>query len=207
MKHFAFTPKSPRPAAAVRARPRTHTLPRFVARVGDNDVQSLLDRDRAAAGVAADAVADETAFDDADVAAAEAAAASDEPGLKQKQQEPKPAKARSAAAASSHRTCREALDAGEKLLRQGDATAALAAFEAALDLPGSAAVRAAGSVVETSCPSDAEEAAALYNAACAYVALGQLDAADTMLRAALATDAPPDAATVLGDADLAPLGQ
>ena len=68
-------------------------------------------------------------------------------------------------------------------------------------------MRAAGSVVETSCPSDAEEAAALYNAACAYVALGQLDAADTMLRAALATDAPADAGTVLEDPDLAPLGQ
>jgi hypothetical protein len=60
----------------------------------------------------------------------------------------------------------------------------LALFERALDLPGSAAVRLAGRPLEFGVPSDGEAAAALFNMACAYAALGQTAAGLTCLDAA-----------------------
>jgi hypothetical protein len=50
---------------------------------------------------------------------------------------------------------------------------AIAMFNLALELPGNGAYRMPGSPREYSCPSDAEETAALYNMACCYSALGQ----------------------------------
>lgn len=106
-------------------------------------------------------------------------------------------------------TCRAALDAGEAALRSGDAAAALALFERALDLPGSAAVRLAGRPLEVSVPSDGEASACLYNMACCYAALGQVDAGITVLGAALESPGSLDrrelAAGVAGDPDLEPL--
>lgn len=50
---------------------------------------------------------------------------------------------------------------------------AVALFEQALELPGSGSMRLAGTVREYACASQGEEHAALYNMACAYVAMGQ----------------------------------
>lgn len=58
-------------------------------------------------------------------------------------------------------------------------------FNLALELPGNGAYRMATSPREYSCPSDAEENAALYNMACCYAQLGQVSAAMTCLEAVL----------------------
>ena len=102
-------------------------------------------------------------------------------------------------------TCAQAIDAGEAALRSGNAPLALRLFEAALDLPGSAAVRLAGSPREYSCASDAEAAAALYNMACAYVALGELEPALTCLEGAVEGGGKEIAEAARSDADLAAL--
>lgn len=99
-------------------------------------------------------------------------------------------------------TCSQAIDAGEKALRSGDAALALRLFESALDLPGSAAVRFAGSVREYSCASDAEASAALYNMSCAYVALGDLQPALTCLEGAVEGGGGGIADAARGDGDL-----
>jgi len=81
-------------------------------------------------------------------------------------------------------------------------------FERALDLPGSAAVRLASSPVEFSVPSDSESAAALYNMACAYAALGSVSAGITCLSAAVESPGSLAAGLVdalASDADLDPL--
>ena len=90
-------------------------------------------------------------------------------------------------------------------LRSGDASLALRLFEAALDLPGSAAVRLSGSPREYSCASDGEAAAALYNMACAYVALGELEPALTCLEGAAEGGGEGVAAAARSDPDLAAL--
>jgi hypothetical protein len=102
-------------------------------------------------------------------------------------------------------TCAEAIDSGETALRSGDASLALRLFEAALDLPGSAAVRLSGSPREYSCASDGEAAAALYNMACAYVALGELEPALTCLEGAAEGGGEGVAAAARSDPDLAAL--
>ena len=58
-------------------------------------------------------------------------------------------------------------------------------FNLALELPGNGAYRLPGSPREYSCPSDAEEQAAMYNMACAYCGMGQKEAALTCVEAAL----------------------
>ena len=196
LARLARSPASPprRPAPAPRSDPR------------GADVGELLQRDRRAVGALDDDLmaTSGAAFDDG-VAASEAAAAAG--GDAGPAEAPAPSPRAAAPAQAGPRTCRAALDAGEEALRAGDAAGAVSLFEAALDLPGLGAVRAAGSVIESSCPSDAEEAACLYNMACAYAALGQKDSALTCLEAALAVDgaAEPTAATARGDPDLAPL--
>ena len=102
-------------------------------------------------------------------------------------------------------TCAQSIDAGETALRSGDAALAMRLFEAALDLPGSAAVRLSGSPLEYSCASDAEAAAALYNMACAYVALGELEPALTCLEGAVEGGGRDIAASARADPDLAAL--
>lgn len=104
-------------------------------------------------------------------------------------------------------TCAQAIDAGEAALRSGDASLALELFEAALDLPGSAAVRLSGSPREYSCASDAEAAAALYNMACAYVALNEIAPALTCLEGAVEGGGRGIAESARGDPDLAALRQ
>jgi len=99
-------------------------------------------------------------------------------------------------------TSSQAIDFGETALRSGDAALALRLFESALDLPGSAAVRFAGSVREYSCASDAEAAAALYNMSCAYVALGDLEPALTCLEGAVEGGGEDIASAARGDGDL-----
>ena len=99
-------------------------------------------------------------------------------------------------------TCAQAIDAGEIALRSGDASFALRLFEAALDLPGSAAVRLSGSPREFSCASDAEAAAALYNMSCAYVALGDFKPALTCLEGAVEGGGKEIAEAARGDPDL-----
>ena len=102
-------------------------------------------------------------------------------------------------------TCAQAIVAGEDALRSGDASLALKLFEAALDLPGSSAVRLAGSPREYGCASDAEAAAALYNMACAYVALGETGPALTCLEGAVEGGGREIAEAARGDPDLAAL--
>ena len=102
-------------------------------------------------------------------------------------------------------TCSQAIDAGEVALRSGDASLALAFFESALDLPGSAAVRLSGSPREYSCASDGEAAAALYNMACAYVALGELEPALTCLEGAVEGGGSEVAEAARADPDLSAL--
>lgn len=102
-------------------------------------------------------------------------------------------------------TCAQAIDAGEAALRSGDASLALRLFEAALDLPGSAAVRLSGSPREFSCASDGEASAALYNMACAYVALNEVAPALTCLEGAVEGGGREIAAAAREDPDLAAL--
>ena len=65
-------------------------------------------------------------------------------------------------------------------------------------------MRMSGSVREYSCPSEGEENAALYNLACCYAALGQKQAALTVLEALLENNFE-DAAAIRSDPDLASL--
>ena len=66
-------------------------------------------------------------------------------------------------------------------------------------------MRLAGSPREYSCASDAEAAAALYNMACAYVALGELEPALTCLEGAVEGGGKEIAEAARSDADLAAL--
>ena len=72
---------------------------------------------------------------------------------------------------------KEAIDEGISLFNQKKHEEAIKMFNLALELPGNGAYRLSGSIREFSCPSDAEEQAALYNLACCYCALGKKQAA------------------------------
>jgi len=82
-----------------------------------------------------------------------------------------------ASAPSTPRNSSEAITAGQALFAEANYDGALSLFQDALTLPGSAALRVQGSIRETSCASDGEMAAALYNMACCYVKMGQPDTA------------------------------
>jgi tetratricopeptide (TPR) repeat protein len=81
--------------------------------------------------------------------------------------------------------CKEAIDEGLAKFAAKDFQAAIDLFNLALELPGNGAYRIAGSPREYSCPSDAEENAALYNMACCYAQLQQRPAALACLEAIL----------------------
>lgn len=100
--------------------------------------------------------------------------------------------------------CKDAIDAGLILFKERKYQDAVAMFNVALELPGNGAYRLGGSPREYSCPSDAEEVAALYNMACAYSQLGEKAAAITCLEAVLENGFE-DYATIRSDPDLAPL--
>ncbi|KAF5831177.1 hypothetical protein DUNSADRAFT_13480 [Dunaliella salina] len=104
------------------------------------------------------------------------------------------------------RKCKEAIDKGLELFQAKDFQGAIAMWNLALELPGNGAYRLPSSPREYSCPSDAEENAALFNMACAYVQLGQKASALTCLEAVLENDFK-DFQTIRSDPDLAPLGQ
>ena len=87
--------------------------------------------------------------------------------------------------------CKEAIDAGLEKFQSKDYAAAIELFSLALELPGNGAYRLPGSPREYSCPSDAEEAAALYNMACCYAQMRQADAALTCIEAILEVRATP----------------
>ncbi|KAG2432906.1 hypothetical protein HXX76_008636 [Chlamydomonas incerta] len=100
--------------------------------------------------------------------------------------------------------CKEALDKGLELFKQKQYDQAIALFNLALELPGNGAYRLQGSPREFSCPSDAEEQAALYNMSCAYAQMGQRDACLTCLEAVLESGFE-DYKTMRADPDLAPV--
>lgn len=109
-------------------------------------------------------------------------------------------------AAAGPKKCKEAIDKGLELYGQRQYQEAIAMFNLALELPGNGAYRLPTSPREYSCPSDAEENAALYNMACAYVQLGQRAAAITCLEAVLENGFE-DFSTMRTDPDLKPLGK
>ncbi|KAG2448823.1 hypothetical protein HYH02_006174 [Chlamydomonas schloesseri] len=100
--------------------------------------------------------------------------------------------------------CKEAIDKGLELFKQKQYEQAIAMFNLALELPGNGAYRMPGSPREFSCPSDAEEQAALYNMSCAYAQMGQRDACLTCLEAVLESGFE-DYKTMRTDPDLAPV--
>lgn len=100
--------------------------------------------------------------------------------------------------------CKEAMDAGLALFKQKEFVAAIEMFNVALELPGNGAYRMSDSPREYSCPSDAEENAALYNMACSYAQLEQKEAALTCLAAVL-DNGYSEIATIRSDPDLAPI--
>jgi len=104
--------------------------------------------------------------------------------------------------ADAPRRCKDAIDRGVAALTAGDADGAVALFTLALELPGNGAFRLPGRAREYSCPSDAEEAAALYNMACAFARKGALDAAAECLCAACDDAGFADWETMLSDPDL-----
>ena len=147
----------------------------------------------------------------------------DEPTPSTSQQQPEPAKnkrskrrrPKSAAAAavaaskardtqSGPRTSREAIAAGLEAYQQQQYQQAVSLFEQALELPGSGSMRLAGTVREYACASQGEEHAALYNMACAYVAMGQNTAALTCVEGLLESGFE-DFKTLRTDPDLAAL--
>ena len=83
------------------------------------------------------------------------------------------------------RRCKEAIDKGLACFGSKQYQEAIDLFNLALELPGNGAYRLPGSPREYSCPSDAEENAALYNLGCCYAQLGQRTAALTCLEAVL----------------------
>eukprot|EP00199_Chlamydomonas_sp_CCMP681_P005391 CAMPEP_0119108550 /NCGR_PEP_ID=MMETSP1180-20130426/15055_1 /TAXON_ID=3052 ORGANISM="Chlamydomonas cf sp, Strain CCMP681" /NCGR_SAMPLE_ID=MMETSP1180 /ASSEMBLY_ACC=CAM_ASM_000741 /LENGTH=236 /DNA_ID=CAMNT_0007094175 /DNA_START=123 /DNA_END=830 /DNA_ORIENTATION=+ len=101
---------------------------------------------------------------------------------------------------------KQAIDAGLALFAVKDYQAAIQMFNLALELPGNGAYRLTGSPREYSCPSDAEENAALYNLACVYAQLGQAPASLTCLEAVLENGFS-EWQTMRTDSDLQPLGQ
>ncbi|GAX77437.1 hypothetical protein CEUSTIGMA_g4882.t1 [Chlamydomonas eustigma] len=84
--------------------------------------------------------------------------------------------------------CKQAIDQGLALFNKQLYQEAVDMFNLALELPGQGAYRLAGSVREYSCPSDAEENAALYNMACAYCKMGRKSSALTCIEAILEND-------------------
>ncbi|PNW77501.1 hypothetical protein CHLRE_10g439350v5 [Chlamydomonas reinhardtii] len=100
--------------------------------------------------------------------------------------------------------CKEAIDKGLELFKQKQYDQAVAMFNLALELPGNGAYRLQGSPREFSCPSDAEEQAALYNMSCAYAQMGQREACLTCLEAVLESGFE-DYTTMRADPDLAPV--
>jgi hypothetical protein len=116
------------------------------------------------------------------------------------------ARVAAAAAAGGPRRSRDAIAAGLDLFNASNYEAAVELFQLALELPGSGAMRMAGSPKEYACASEGEEEAALYNMACAYCRMSppKVGPALTVL-AALADDTEFEAwATLRSDPDLAP---
>jgi len=105
---------------------------------------------------------------------------------------------------SGPRRCKEAIDQGLACFGSKQYQEAIDLFNLALELPGNGAYRLPGSPREYSCPSDAEENAALYNLACCYAQLGQRTAALTCLEAVLENGFD-DATTIRSDPDLQPV--
>eukprot|EP00878_Enallax_costatus_P005241 GHUV01005508.1.p1 GENE.GHUV01005508.1~~GHUV01005508.1.p1 ORF type:complete len:286 (+),score=95.50 GHUV01005508.1:161-1018(+) len=100
--------------------------------------------------------------------------------------------------------CKDAIDAGLEAFQAKKYVGAIELFNLALELPGNGAYRLPGSPREYSCPSDAEEHAALYNMACCYAQLGQKQAALTCLESVLETGFS-DISTINADPDLKPV--
>ncbi|KXZ46479.1 hypothetical protein GPECTOR_43g915 [Gonium pectorale] len=99
--------------------------------------------------------------------------------------------------------CKEAIDKGLEAFKAKQYDQAISLFNLALELPGNGAYRLPNSPREFSCPSDAEEQAALYNMACAYAQTGQVASSLTCLEAVLESGFE-DYATMRSDPDLAP---
>jgi len=100
--------------------------------------------------------------------------------------------------------CKEAIDQGLQLFQEKQYQAAIDMFNLALELPGNGAYRLAGSPREFSCPSEAEENAALYNMACCYAQMSQKASCLTCLEAVLDNNFS-DFKTLREDPDLAPV--
>lgn len=95
----------------------------------------------------------------------------------------------------------EAIQRGIEELKTGHPKEAIELFQAALELPGNGCMRFAGTVREYRCASEGEEQAALYNMACAYAALRQMESALTCLEGAFEAGLS-DYAAVRSDPDL-----
>ncbi|KAG1681383.1 hypothetical protein FOA52_007431 [Chlamydomonas sp. UWO 241] len=100
------------------------------------------------------------------------------------------------------KTCKGAIDRGLQLFVEKRHQDAIDMFNMALELPGNGAYRMPDSPREYSCPSDAEENAALYNMACAYAAMGRKEAAIACLEGVL-DNGFSDFETLRNDPDLA----
>ncbi|PSC71097.1 Tetratricopeptide-like helical [Micractinium conductrix] len=174
-------------------------------------LDNLLSRDRKTAELKEEAF---TAFGDdsepssSSSSSSKAALAVAEPAQRQQPQRGSgPASARAdklRSEAGTPQRAREAIDAGLQKFAAGEYQTAVDLFQLSLELPGSGVMRMSGSVREYSCASEGEENAALYNMACCYAALGQKQAALTVLEALLDNEFD-QVATIRSDADLAPL--
>lgn len=127
-----------------------------------------------------------------------------------KRRRPKSAAAAAVAASKARdtqtgpRTSREAISAGLEAFANKEYQQAVNFFEQALELPGRGSTRLAGTVREYACASQGEEHAALYNMACAYVAMGQNTPALTCVEGLLDSGFA-DFKTLRSDPDLAAL--
>ncbi|GLC34521.1 hypothetical protein PLESTB_001252200 [Pleodorina starrii] len=160
----------------------------------DGSVQDLIARDRKQPKVNPDLIGDKSST-------------SKQPVVKSRQQRRSDGRTRSEGTDQSPdrpKRCKEAIDKGLELFKQRQFDQAIALFNLALELPGNGAYRLPGSPREYSCPSDAEEQAALYNMACAYAQLGQSSSCLTCLEAVLDSGFV-DYNTMRTDPDLAPV--